>query len=121
GRLLFLRKNEHGGERSYTRRTRPLEVHLELIAGEVGRPDDHLRSRFAGMYEIVIRLRTTQEQDHADSEQGWRATTDPSPQSWWVVARRHGGWSTRGGATRLGTVGVHGNLVRLERGRVMQW
>jgi hypothetical protein len=67
GRLLFLRMNENGGERSYTGRTRPLDVHLELIAGEVGRPDDYLRSRVAGMDEIVIRLRTTHDKDHAHS------------------------------------------------------
>jgi hypothetical protein len=48
------------------------------------------------MYEMVIRLRTSHEQDHADPEQGWRATADPPPQSWWIVvlteqSRRHDG------------------------------
>jgi hypothetical protein len=36
GRRLLLRMNEHGGERSDTRWTRPLDVHLKLIASEVG-------------------------------------------------------------------------------------
>ncbi len=113
GCRLFLRKNDHRGERSYTGRTRPLDVHLELIAGEVGRPDDYLRSRLGGMDEMVIRLRTTHEKDHADSEQGRRASTDPSPPSWRVVvsvdqSRRQGGWSIRDSATRLGTVRDHG-------------
>src|SRR4030095_8147740 len=64
GRPFLLRKNEHGGERSCTRRTCPLEVHLELIAGEVGRPDDYLRSRFAGSYELVIRPLTPHGREH---------------------------------------------------------
>src|SRR5688572_18003369 len=75
GRLLFLGMNDHRRKRSSPGRTRPVDVHFELIAGEVGRPDDDLRSGFAGMYEMVVGLRTTQEQDCAQCEQGWRAAT----------------------------------------------
>src|SRR5687767_4713261 len=75
GRLLFLRMNEDGRKRSATGRTCPLDVHCELIAGEIGRPENDLRSGFAGMYEMVVRLRTTEEQDCAQCEQGWRAAT----------------------------------------------
>jgi hypothetical protein len=55
------------------------------------------------MDEIVIRLRTTHEQNHADSEQGWRATTDSdprrkSPDGTEAVVRREDG-----GARVLGT------------------
>ena len=70
GRPLFLRKHEDGGERACARRPRALDVHLEIIAGEIRRPDGHLGSRFVGMYQIMIRLRTTHEQDNADSERG---------------------------------------------------
>src|SRR5262249_3903622 len=124
GRPLFLWKNEDGGERSYARRARPLEVHPEIIAGEIGRPDGHLRSRLAGMYEIVIRLRTTHEDDHADSEQPRRATTAPPPSRRAGSVdhpQRQGGWSTRGAATRPGMVGDHEAIVALQRQRAIPW
>src|SRR5262249_40780603 len=111
GRPFFLRKNEDGRKRAYARWARALDVHLEIVAGEIGRPDGHLGSRFAGMNQIVIGLRTTHEQNHANSEKGWRETTDTPPQSRCVVSvdhsRRQGGWSTRDAGTRLGSVGDH--------------
>src|SRR5262249_18468451 len=56
---LFLREDQHRGERSYSRRAGPLDVHLESLAGELVRPDDYLRRRRAGINQIMIRLRTT--------------------------------------------------------------
>ena len=54
--------DENGGEGSRTGGTRAFEVHLELVAREVGRPEDDLGSGFAGMDEEVLRPGATDEQ-----------------------------------------------------------
>jgi hypothetical protein len=63
------------------------------------------------MDEMVIRLRTAHEKDHADSETGRRASTDPPPPSWQVVVSvdlsRRQGLPIRDSATRLVTVHDH--------------
>src|SRR5262245_3834367 len=111
GRPFFLRKNENGGERAYAGGARALDVHPEIAAGKIGRPDGHVGSRLARMNQIVIRPRATHEQNHADSESGWRETTDTPAQSWCVVSvdlsRREGWWSMRSPAARLAIAGEH--------------
>src|SRR5262249_2401779 len=107
GRPFLFRKHEDGWERACPSWPRALDVHPEIAAAEIGRPEGHLGSRFAGMNQVVIRPRATREKHQADSENGWRETTETARQSTSAVSldrsRRDAGRSTRDATTRPGS------------------